>query len=150
MQKNLNIASFVEGIRAYITGLNEISGLEVVAYAHQPTKEVVDIFHVFGSTRSAPHGFYYRNLTVQRSSGARPWRAWSKIEIDIPSVESDWDGSRLSKFGAYLLPVLAEGGQLYLFLPHTIPKTLDRKEDDPPKNRQFKNLRATKIRDMAP
>ncbi|PTB34818.1 hypothetical protein M441DRAFT_154811 [Trichoderma asperellum CBS 433.97] len=150
MQKNLSITTFVEGIRTYVTGLNVISNLEIVAYAHEPTTKVSDSFHIFGRTRAAPHQFYYRSLIVQWSDGGRLWKPWSKIEIDIPSVESGWDGSRLNNSGAYLLPVIAGGGRLYLFLPQVVPRTLDRKQDPNQKLDKFEDLRNTEIKTMAP
>ncbi|KAK6452844.1 hypothetical protein FP744_10009095 [Trichoderma asperellum] len=150
MQKNLSITTFVEGIRTYVTGLNVISNLEIVAYAHEPTTKVSDSFHIFGRTRSAPHQFYYRSLIVQWSDGGRLWKPWSKIEIDIPSVESGWDGSRLNNSGAYLLPVITGGGRLYLFLPQVVPRTLDRKQDPDQKLDKFEDLRNTEIKTMTP
>ncbi|GFF57078.1 hypothetical protein IFM46972_10688 [Aspergillus udagawae] len=135
MQKNLSIATFVDGIRAYIAGLNEISSLDVVAYAHEPTKGL--------PIPSTSHTFYYRTVAVQWPSGARLRRPWSKIDIDIPSVESDWNG-------AYLLPVLAGGSRLYLFLPHIMLRTLDRKPDESEKKKRFEALHETKIQALAP
>ncbi|KAH6950875.1 hypothetical protein DER45DRAFT_493623 [Fusarium avenaceum] len=150
MQKNLSIESFTESIRAYIGGLNELSSLETIAYAHQPVKDVSDTFHLFGRTRSAPHGFYYRNVRISWPSGARIWRPWSKIDLDIASVETDWDGSRLANSGAYLLPVLTPAGRLYLFLPQIMPRMLDKKESPPDATKDFESLREKKIASVAP
>ncbi|KAJ5713548.1 uncharacterized protein N7483_010729 [Penicillium malachiteum] len=150
MQKNLTPVTFVDAIRAYIAGLNEIASLDVVAYAHEQVHEAKDTFHLFGRTRSAPHSFYYRRLTVQWPSGARLWRPWSAIEIDIPSVESDWDGSRSTGSGAYILPVVVPGGRLYIFLPQIAPKTLERKPNDSDKLKKFDDFRSTAVNEMAP
>lgn len=43
--------------------------------------------------------------------------------MEIPSMETEWEGNRLQSTGAYLLPIHI-GGRLYLFMPSIMPKTL--------------------------
>ncbi|RSL99806.1 hypothetical protein CDV31_012057 [Fusarium ambrosium] len=46
----------------------------------------------------------------------------TKIDIDIPTVETEWQGKRLDTTGTHLIPVII-GGRLYLFIPHIAAKT---------------------------
>lgn len=122
MQKNLNLTTFQDAIKTYVYQLNEISSLEIVAYLHDAVPGESDIFHLFGRTRTSPHAFYYRTLTKLRPIHNLFWRPWVKIEMDVPSVESAWNGTRLSDTGAYLLPVV-HNHRLYLFMPQIHAKS---------------------------
>ncbi|GAB1312051.1 BTB domain-containing protein [Madurella fahalii] len=150
MQKDLNLATFLEGIKAYVYGLNDISSLEVVSYLHEPQPGIADVFHLFGRTRAAPYGFYYRTLTVLRygPGGELFWRPWKKIDMDIPLVDSEWDGRRLDEAGTYLLPLLNRG-RLYLFMPQIQPKTLAQ-GTGVVKATKFEDLRTTDISSTTP
>ncbi|KAM0144638.1 hypothetical protein ACHAP3_000668 [Botrytis cinerea] len=110
LQKDLSIDTFLHAIQNYVYGLNEISKLDIVAYVHEPEFKEADIFHFFGRTRTAPYSFYYRT-------------PWTKIDMDIPSIETEWEGHRLDNVGSYLLPEII-GGRLYLFMPSIMPKSL--------------------------
>lgn len=123
MQKNFSIHTFLQAVQTYIYGLNEISSLDIVAYLHDPQPKKADTFHFFGRTRTSPQAFYYRTLTVLRPYNEIFWSPWTKIDIDIASVETEWGGQRLEDTGAYLLPVL-RGGRLYLFLLQVNSKAL--------------------------
>ncbi|ESZ98837.1 hypothetical protein SBOR_0785 [Sclerotinia borealis F-4128] len=122
LQKDLSIDTFLQAIQSYVYGLTEISKLDIVSYVHEPEIKEADIFHFFGRTRTAPYSFYYRIVTVLATSEIF-WQPWTKIEMDIPSLETEWEGHRLEKVGSYLFPVII-GGRLYLFMPSIIPKTL--------------------------
>ncbi|KAI1840644.1 hypothetical protein JX266_013151 [Neoarthrinium moseri] len=128
MQKNLSVSTFLQAVQSYVHGLNEISSLEIVSYLHEPQSKDVDVFHFFGRTRIAPHVFYYRTLTIYRGSNDIFWRAWTKIDMDIPSIETEWEGNRLRNTGTYLLPIVI-GGRLYLFMPSIVPKTIANAQD---------------------
>ncbi|TGO62495.1 hypothetical protein BCON_0019g00310 [Botryotinia convoluta] len=69
-----------------------------------------------------PYSFYYRTLTRLRTAEVF-WQPWSKVEVDIASIETEWEGQRLVNTGSYLLPIMIKG-RLYLFMPSMVPKTL--------------------------
>ncbi|KAK6607240.1 toxin subunit protein [Botrytis cinerea] len=121
-QKDLSIDTFLHAIQNYVYGLNEISKLDIVAYVHEPEFKEADIFHFFGRTRTAPYSFYYRTVTILATSEIF-WQPWAKIDMDIPSIETEWEGHRLDNVGSYLLPEII-GGRLYLFMPSIMPKSL--------------------------
>ncbi|KAM0137836.1 hypothetical protein ACHAO1_003721 [Botrytis cinerea] len=122
LQKDLSIDTFLHAIQNYVYGLNEISKLDIVAYVHEPEFKEADIFHFFGRTRTAPYSFYYRTVTILATSEIF-WQPWAKIDMDIPSIETEWEGHRLDNVGSYLLPEII-GGRLYLFMPSIMPKSL--------------------------
>ncbi|TEY75128.1 hypothetical protein BOTCAL_0065g00300 [Botryotinia calthae] len=122
MQKDLSIKTFIQAIQSYLYDLDGISSLDIVAYVHEPQPEASDIFHLFGRTRSGPYTFYYRTLTRLRTAEVF-WQPWSKVEVDIASIETEWEGQRLVDTGSYLLPIMIKG-RLYLFMPSIVPKTL--------------------------
>ncbi|KAF3916292.1 hypothetical protein ABW21_db0202732 [Orbilia brochopaga] len=124
MQKDLSINTFIRAIQDYVYDLNGISSFDIVAYLHEPHPGAEDIFHVFGRTRAAPHDFYYRTLTVYHKDDSVFWQPWVKMDLDIPSVETDWDSRRLSASGSYLAPVIRED-RLYVFFPQITVKTVD-------------------------
>ena len=126
MHKNLSVDTFTRAIKTYVYGLNDIARLEVVAYLHDDSGGDDDTYHIFARTRVAPYTFYHRSLLVagpDEGGGSVFWRPWTRIEMDIPSPETDPEGKRLDRTGAHLIPVLA-GSRLYLFLPQMAPKTL--------------------------
>ncbi|KAF7881753.1 uncharacterized protein EAF02_006441 [Botrytis sinoallii] len=114
LQKDLSIDTFLHAIQNYVYGLNEISKLDIVTYVHEPEFKQADIFHFFGRTRTAPYSFYYRTVSILATSEIF-WQPWTKIEMDIPSIETEWEGHRLENIGSYLLPEII-GGRLYLFI----------------------------------
>ncbi|KAF7930464.1 uncharacterized protein EAE98_004864 [Botrytis deweyae] len=122
LQKDLSIDTFLHAIQNYVYGLNEISKLDIVAYVHEPEFKQADIFHFFGRTRTAPYSFYYRTVSILATSEIF-WQPWTKIEMDIPSIETEWEGHRLENIGSYLLPEII-GGRLYLFMPSIMAKSL--------------------------
>lgn len=123
MKKHLTLETFERSLKMYVHGLNEISSLEILTYVIDVQESGTEIYHFFGRTRSAPHTFYYRTLTFLRpdTSGGL-WRPWTKIDIDIPTVETEWQGKRLNTTGTHLAPVII-GGRLYLFIPQVVAKT---------------------------
>ncbi|KAL8383083.1 hypothetical protein RB595_006710 [Gaeumannomyces hyphopodioides] len=129
MQKGLSMETFADSIKAYISSLNEISTLEIVAYVHDNQAFSVtgagdtDTFHIFGRTRSSPYTFYYRSLVVNYKPYGRFWRPWVKMNMDIPSTETEWQGKRVTTTGTYLVPVV-DGSRVYVFMPQLLAKTL--------------------------
>jgi hypothetical protein len=122
MQKDLSIKMFLQAIQSYVYDLDGISSLDIVAYVHEPQPAAADIFHLFGRTRSGPYIFYYRTVTRLRTAEVF-WKPWTKVEMDISSIETEWEGQRLLETGSYLLPIMIRG-RLYLFIPTIVPKTL--------------------------
>lgn len=122
MQKDLSLHTFLQAVQSYVYDLDGISSLDIVSYVHEPQPAAADIFHFFGRTRSSPYTFYYRTLTRLRTAEVF-WRPWTKIEMDIASIETEWEGQRLIETGSYLLPIMIKG-RLYLFMPTIVPKTL--------------------------
>ncbi|KAF7936532.1 uncharacterized protein EAE97_007898 [Botrytis byssoidea] len=120
-EKDLSIKIFLQAIQSYLYDLDGISSLDIVAYVHEPQPAASDIFHLFGQTRSGPYTFYYRTLTRLRTAEVF-WQPWSKVEVDIASIETEWEGQRLVDTGSYLLPIMIKG-RLYLFMPSIVPKT---------------------------
>ncbi|KAM0425895.1 hypothetical protein ACHAPT_008833 [Fusarium lateritium] len=123
MKKHLSLETFEQALKTYVQGLNEISSLEILTYVVDVQESGTEVYHFFGRTRAAPHTFYYRTLTLVRSdTSGGLWRPWTKIDIDIPTVETEWQGKRLDTTGTHLVPVII-GGRLYLFIPHIVAKT---------------------------
>jgi hypothetical protein len=137
MQKDLDTDAFLQAIRKYVYDLNDISRLDVVAYLHDDRGRgngddtVEDTFHLFARTRTAPYIFYHRSLIVTQPSSRETdsggsgvfWRPWTRIGMDIPSSETDWQGKKLGQTGTHLVPILT-GHRLYLFMPQVVHKTL--------------------------
>ncbi|KAH8170667.1 hypothetical protein LIA77_09448 [Sarocladium implicatum] len=78
-------ASFSQGgvtlndaVEAYVTGMEEVSNLEVIALRAGRTKD-----HIIARTRLSPHKFFYR--TYSRRTGC--WAPWESLPIEIPTVE---------------------------------------------------------------
>ncbi|KAM0313559.1 hypothetical protein ACHAO8_005363 [Botrytis cinerea] len=139
MQKDLSIKTFLQAIQSYLYDLDGISSLDIVAYVHEPQPSASDIFHLFGRTRSGPYTFYYRTLTRLRTAEVF-WQPWSKVEVDIASIETEWEGQRLIDTGSYLLPIMIKG-RLYLFMPSIVPKTLVKNISSMSKVTTFDDLR---------
>ncbi|KAK6606454.1 toxin subunit protein [Botrytis cinerea] len=142
MQKDLSIKTFLQAIQSYLYDLDGISSLDIVAYVHEPQPSASDIFHLFGRTRSGPYTFYYRTLTRLRTAEVF-WQPWSKVEVDISSIETEWEGQRLIDTGSYLLPIMIKG-RLYLFMPSIVPKTLVKNISSMSKVTTFDDLRKEK------
>lgn len=119
MQNNVDMETISNAIKAYVYGVNEIASLEVQAYVWQKIDEKTKWkFHFFGRTRNAPYQYYYRSLDVDNGkSRTMSWDPWTKIDVDIPSLETDIDGKSLRVPGAYLIPVINRG-RLFLYIPH--------------------------------
>ncbi|KAF5982605.1 toxin subunit [Fusarium coicis] len=123
MKKHLSSETFEQALKMYIHGLNEISHLDILAYVVDVPVQGTEVYHLFGRTRSSPYGFYYRTLTVIRpDTPGEIWTPWTKINIDVTMIETQWNGNRLRLNGAYLIPVII-GARLYLFIPHIVAKT---------------------------
>ncbi|KAL7935827.1 hypothetical protein V8C35DRAFT_298338 [Trichoderma chlorosporum] len=142
MEKNLSMETFAHGISTYVYGLNQIANLEIVSYISDKT---FGMCHIFGRTRTSPHTLYHRTLSViQKADWGVSWKPWAKVDIDMPAVETEWDGKRLDSTGCYLIPVLLYG-RLYLFIPQIVPKSVanNAMETADNKDKTFGNLSGT-------
>lgn len=157
MKKDLSLATFSQAVKAYVYGLNDVSSLDVVAYLHEPTSATnsVDRFHFFGCTRASPRVFHHRTVSIQRSVRTDEngnevvnvdnvvWRPWTKIDMDIPVMETEWEGERLEVPGSHLIPVYS-GGRIFLFMPQVTSRTIKNTSKDAFKDDQkFGDLATT-------
>ncbi|KAF5544565.1 toxin subunit [Fusarium napiforme] len=152
MKKHLSSETFEQALKMYIHGLNEISHLDILAYVVDVPVQGTEVYHLFGRTRSSPYGFYYRTLTVIRpDTPGGIWTPWTKINIYITMIETQWNGNRLELNGAYLIPVTI-GTRLYLFIPHIVAKTSppDMQTNPEYENMDFKDLAGRKAGSTKP
>nr|RBQ97281.1 hypothetical protein FVER53263_20147 [Fusarium verticillioides] len=151
-KKHLSTETFAQALKMYIHGLNEISHLDIIAYIVDEPVEGTEVFHLFGRTRSSPCGFYYRTLTVIRpDTPGGTWTPWTKINIDIPTLETSWNGKRIEPNGTFLVPVII-GARLYLFIPHIVAKTCpsDVQTTSEQWGTNFRDLAETKVGSLKP
>ncbi|KAF5027106.1 hypothetical protein F66182_818 [Fusarium sp. NRRL 66182] len=142
MKKKLSLDTFTNAIKTYVYDLNELSSLGVIAYIREATADT-DVFHLFGRTRTFPHTFYYRTLTIVKADTSNVmWRPWTKIDIDLPSVETEWEGKRLDVTGTHLIP-LQLGGRLYLFIPQILPRSVERDKASSLGSQKFSEINDT-------
>ncbi|KAI0967775.1 hypothetical protein F4678DRAFT_482800 [Xylaria arbuscula] len=120
MQNNIDMEKISGAISSYVYGLHEIASLDVRSYFHEQIDQEHSKFHFFGRTRQAPFQYYYRVLEAKH--GNKTWIPWSKIDVDIPSLETDNDGQSLKVPGCYLVPTVVNG-RLFLFLPQFMLQT---------------------------
>ena len=125
-QGNLDKDTISEAIRSYIYEANELAHLEYQAYIWEHVDDSVNKYHFFARTKHEPYEYYYRMFKGTYSSApkdlARRWDSWKKIDVDIPSQDTDYDGSNIPGKGAFLIPAVQKG-RLYLFFPQFLLKT---------------------------
>ncbi|EPS42066.1 hypothetical protein H072_3884 [Dactylellina haptotyla CBS 200.50] len=182
LQSNLSMESISAAVKTYIYGVNEIAALTVQTYIWERKDNNKAVFHFFGRTRQTPYQFYYRSLEVltvgsdvpvtkvgstkpENSSTnnseskklefkvVKKWMPWIKIEIDIPTVETDLDGINLEQPGVFLIPALSRG-RLFLFVPQFFVKQptkdenkasmMDRAKQEPPPIRKYWEMRLSR------
>lgn len=129
MQNNLDMQTISDAISTYVHGLNDIATLDVRAYFHERLDVNHSKFHFFARTRQAPFEYYYR--TMSSKVDTMLWLPWTKIEVDIPSLETDERGNSIKIPGCYLAPVVI-GGRLFLFLPQFMLQTEQSAGSDQP------------------
>jgi hypothetical protein len=123
-KKHLSVKTFEQALKTHVHRLNEISSLEVLTYVIYVQDHLrTEMYHFFARTRSMPHSFYYHTLKIARHDKPEGiWRPWTKIEIDMPTVEIERQGKCLDMTGTHLISVMI-GTRLYLFIPHIVAKT---------------------------
>ena len=125
LQSNLSLSSVNSIIRQYIYGVNEIADLQVQAYFWEAGPGFQGTYHLFGRTRTAPYKYYYRILQITGVKADDPqynWYPWSRMDVEIPAQEVDWNGEALAKPGSYLVPSIYRG-RLFLFIPQILLKS---------------------------
>ena len=106
VQNDITERSVEQGLRNYLTNLNEVANLEVCGMHQEENDEgELKYLHVFARTHNAPYKFFYRTWNEHGK-----WSAWEKVQIDIRCVE-DGDNS-----GVHLIPVVWKK-RLFLFWP---------------------------------
>src|SRR5689334_734510 len=104
MQNNLTEASLTDAINAYILASAELGFLDVIAYQWDNSNKFKGAFHIFARSKTAPYRYYYRRTDTSR--GLTFWNPWQKIDVDVPSYETDADGNMLRVAGSYLVPAV--------------------------------------------
>ncbi|KAI5465016.1 hypothetical protein BGZ63DRAFT_379198 [Mariannaea sp. PMI_226] len=127
MSKDLSWDTFSQAIRAYVQELQGIADLDIVAYLREVRKEESEIYHFFGRTRSAPFEFFYRTFRIIRAGsgdGLAFWSPWTRIGVEAPTYETNWDGATIkgSGSGSYLVPVI-RNHRVFLYLPQLVAKS---------------------------
>ncbi len=108
VQNDITDRSVEQGLRNYLTSLNEVANLEVCGtHLENYDDRKLKYLHVFARTHNAPYKFFYR-----RWNEYKKWSAWEKVQLDIRSVEGI-DG------GVHLVPVVWKK-RFFLFWPEFI------------------------------
>lgn len=144
MQGNLDESSLSDAVKAYIYAANEIGDLEILAYQWDNTNDHQGYFHIFARTKTSPYKYFYRHTDTLNAFNF--WYPWQKIDLDIPSYETDADGNMLLTAGTYLVPAVWKS-RLYLFIPQTILKT--KPSNTPIGDTSFGNLRDKTVNETA-
>lgn len=123
LQSNFSPRTLDDQIRTYLYTASEVADLDVQEYLWDKLGTYSGTFHLFARTRHAPYSYYYRSVEI--SSDTIPkvlWQPWSRIDVEVPAIETDENGKILPVPGSYLVPAL-HGRRLFLFLPHVTLKT---------------------------
>lgn len=125
LQSNLSLEKINSIVREYVYGVNEIADLQVQAYFWEAGIGFQGKYHLFARTRTAPYKYYYRILEVTGVKADVPkynWYPWTKLDVEIPAQEVDWDGKNLPRAGTYLVPSVYRA-RLFLFIPQILLKS---------------------------
>ena len=133
-QGNLDKDTVTEAIRSYVYAANELAQLEYQTYVWEHVDGNINKYHFFARTKNEPYQYYYRmfksNWQGEDKELGRRWDSWKKIDVDIPSQDTDFDGSTIPGAGAFLVPAILKG-RLYLFLPQIVLKTNSKASTNP-------------------
>lgn len=149
LQTDLNKSNVDDLIRSYLYNANSTADLDVQAYVWDKTSIIAGTFHLFARTRTAPWNYYYRSVEI--SSDTRPkvfWQPWSTVEVEIPSIETDGDGSTLAIPGSYMVPAVFNR-RLILFLPRLTLKQVDSNSGIGP-TKTFQQMSNDPVRSFSP
>jgi len=123
LQKDINTQNVTDALKSYLYKVDEVANMEVVGlyvdgkieggFWSKGTK-----LHVFSRTRNAPYFFYYRYLSVDEGN----WYPWEKMQVDIPSYDTEDSGAGKITNGCYLTPAVWNG-RLFVFFPQFTKKT---------------------------
>ena len=132
LQTDLNTESVIGILRDYIYGSHEVASLDILTYAWANRGSYAGTVHFFARSRHSPYSYFYRALEMTQSSDFTKsfvfWKPWTKIDVEVPSVEADADSKPLAAPGVYLVST-SLSNRLFLFLPQIILKTVS---DSPP------------------
>ncbi len=102
LQNEVRDETVETALLTYIERLDTVARLEISGLYHQQELDeagdtALDVLHVFGRTRDAPHIYFYRRWLDQTQ-----WTPWERVDLDIQ--------------GDQLVPVV-RNRRLYLFWP---------------------------------
>lgn len=124
LQTDLSPSTLDDQIRTYLYAASIVADLDVQAYVWDKVGTYSGKLHLFARTRHAPYFYYYRSVEISSDTSPKVfWQPWSKIDVEVPAIETDGDGKTLPVPGSYLVPAL-HGRRLFLFLPQVTLKTV--------------------------
>lgn len=159
LKTNLTKEKINEIVRQYIYSCHEVADLEIISYFWESEQSERGTYHFFARTRTAPYLYYHRELKItgvyedflSEKNVFRPeqsWHPWTKLDIEIPTYETEWTGEALTRVGNYILPSLYRG-RLFLFVPQIVLKS--RPKDNSAETKSFVNYaKKTRVCDAAP
>lgn len=124
LQTDLSRSTLDDQIRTYLYAASGVADLDVQTYLWDKVGTYSGKFHLFARTRHAPYSYYYRSVEISSDTNPKVfWQPWSKIDVEVPAIETDGDGKTLPAPGSYLVPAV-HGRRLFLFLPQVTLKTV--------------------------
>ena len=118
VQNDITERTVEQGLRNYLTSLNEVANLEVCGMHQEDAEDgELKLLHVFARTNKTPYTYFYRTWNKYRK-----WSAWEKVQLDIRSVEEE-DNENSDNCGVHLIPVVWKQ-RLFLFWPEFFKKVV--------------------------
>lgn len=144
VQNDITDRSVEQAFRNYLTSLNDVANLEVVA-VHRENHDDGELkyLHVFARTHSAPYKYFYR-----RWNQYMKWSAWERVPVDIRAVETA--GAYTGSSGVHLVPVVWKK-RLFLFWPEwsqIAKSTLSSETAEQQSKKSMTTLAATTVLEM--
>ncbi|WP_232826397.1 neuraminidase-like domain-containing protein [Cyanothece sp. BG0011] len=119
LQNDVSKSTVTSALTKYIVQVDEVANLEVVGQFIEGEGNKRKL-HVVARTRNAPYFFYYRYYEFENQY----WYPWTKIEVDIPSVDIEDEHGKLVNNGASVIPVVWKD-RLFIFFPQFMQKNWD-------------------------
>ena len=107
LQQQVTEQNVRDGYARYLTGFDELAGLEIAAACWQPgdaALESPDVLHLFGVTSSEPPVFYYRPIAgLEKAADTKSVQFDAVAQGRPPDLGEDVLGGRLSRHAVRLL-----------------------------------------------
>ncbi len=116
LQNDVSKDTVKSALTKYIVQVDEVANLEVVGQFIEGEGNARKL-HVIARTRNAPYFFYYRYYEFDN----KYWYPWSKVEVDIPSIDIENDNGEIIQNGSFVLPVVWQD-RLFIFFPQFMRK----------------------------